>query len=479
MIRIKVLCVALGIATAYGAAAQTDARHGGTAVSGAVMERDGKLLSVRMTVETGKLGVPSNRATLITPIIVKGKDSLALPSVGIYGSRRYYFYMREGGSMLSGKGETSYRSADAPDTVAYGTVVDFERWMNGSHLYVRRRDYGCCHTLLAENGTTEIKRFPVHPDYWEELPPFAFIRPKTETIKTREIVGSAFIDFPVNKTVIRPGYRNNAAELAKITATIDSVRGDADYSVTSLSIKGFASPEGPYAANARLAAGRTQALKEHVSRLYDFEPDFITTSHEAEDWHGLRKYVEKTTLPNKAAIIDIIDSDIPHDAKENRIKTEFPDDYRFLLDHCYPALRHSDYRIEYTVKRFSDVEEIKRTLKSQPGKLSLEELYIAAQTMETGSDEFNEVFEIAARLYPDDATANLNAAYTAINRRDMKRAAACLAKAGHSPEAVYARGVYALLTDNEAEARPLLEKAGKMGVTEAATALKLMEENNL
>lgn len=478
MTRIKLFYTAIATVMTLGATAQTADRQAETAVSDVVMERNDKLLTVKMSVKPGKINVSNNRATLITPIIIKGTDSLALPSVGIYGSRRYYFYVREGRSMLSGPDELTYRATEAPDTLKYSKIVTFERWMNGSRLEIVQRDYGCCHTLLAENTQTAIRRFPVHPDYWEELPPFAFIKPKTEAVKTRELSGSAFIDFKVNRTDILPEYRNNTAELAKITATIDSVRADRDLTITALSIRGFASPEGSYANNDRLARRRTQALKDYVCRLYSFKPGLIATSHEPEDWQGLRRYVENTNLAGKAEILRIIDSDMQPDAKEKRIRDAHAADYRFLLDHCYPALRHSDYRIEYTVRRFSDVEEIKRLIKSQPAKLSLEEFYIAAQTLEPGSDGFNEIFETAVRMYPDDATANLNAAYTAMSRRDIKRAGECLAKAGDSPEAVYARGVHALLTDNDNEARSLLEEAHRQGVAEAAEAIRLMEENN-
>lgn len=448
-------------------------------VTGAVMERNGQLMTVRMNMVPGRLDVTSNRVALLTPVIVKGQDSLALPSVGVYGGRRYYFYVRGGHSMLSGADEMSYRSADAPDTISYSRTVPFERWMNGSHLYVRRRDYGCCHTLLADGGTVEVRRFPLQPDYWEELPPFAFIRPKAVSVKTRELSGSAFIDFIVNTTDIRPEYRNNTAELAKITATIDSVRDDDDLTITSLSIKGFASPEGKYANNERLARGRTQALKEYVEKLYDFGEGTVVATHEAEDWQGLRRYVERSNLKHKGEIVNVIDSRMQPDAKEARIRADYPEDYRFLLEHCFPALRHSDYRIEYTVRQFSDVEEIKRLMKTQPGKLSLEEFQLAAQTMEPGSDEFYEVYDIAVRMYPDDATANLNAAYAAIGRRDMNRAAACLEKAGRSPEVVYAKGVYALLSGDEEKARTLLMEAERMGVKEAEKTLRLIDESKL
>lgn len=281
----------------------------------------------------------------------------------------------------------------------------------------------------------------------------------------------------MNKTDIRPDYRGNTAELNKIIATIDSVKNDADMRITTVSIKGYASPEGSYANNERLARGRTEALKQYVRNLYHFSDDFIHTAYEPEDWDGLRAYVEKSGLQHKNEILDIINSYLEPDAKDNKIKATYPDEYRFLLANCYPALRHSDYKVEYTIRSFTDVEEIKRIMATQPQKLSLEEFYRVAQTMEPGSHEFTEVFETAVRMYPNDASANLNAANTAMKRNDLNAAKRYLDKAGDSPEADYARGVYAYLNKDYATAKIYYTKAKEAGIAEAAEQLSIMEKN--
>lgn len=89
-----------------------------------------------------------------------------------------------------------------------------------------------------------------------------------------------------------------------------------------------------------------------------------------------------------------------------------------LLADVYPALRHSDYAIDYTIRSFTTPEEIIEVMRTAPQKLSLQELYVAALSQEPGSDLYNEAFEIAVRMYPDDPTANLNAANSAMQRRD-------------------------------------------------------------
>lgn len=448
------------------------AQNNGVSVENVKMDRNGKYLTVGMDMNLSGLEVESNRAVLLTPCIVNKGDSLDLPAVGIYGRRRYYHYQRNYGDiMISGENETTLRASKMPDVQPYETIVNYEGWMDNSQLIVKREDYGCCSDILYESmlAVGEFHDVPL-------MPALVYVRPVAE-VKDRSISGFAFVDFPVNKTDIRPDYRGNTAELNKIIATIDSVKNDADMRITTVSIKGYASPEGSYANNERLARGRTEALKQYVRNLYHFSDDFIHTAYEPEDWDGLRAYVEKSGLQHKNEILDIINSYLEPDAKDNKIKATYPDEYRFLLANCYPALRHSDYKVEYTIRSFTDVEEIKRIMATQPQKLSLEEFYRVAQTMEPGSHEFTEVFETAVRMYPNDASANLNAANTAMKRNDLNAAKRYLDKAGDSPEADYARGVYAYLNKDYATAKTYYTKAKEAGIAEAAEQLSIMEKN--
>ena len=178
--------------------------------------------------------------------------------------------------------------------------------------------------------------------------------------------------------VIYPDYRHNTSELRNIQSSIDSVRNDRDITITSVWLKGYASPESPYAHNKELAIGRTTALKKYIQQLYQFESDVITTDYEPEDWAGLRRYVEQSNLEHRTEIIALIDSNLEPDAREWKIKSSYPAEYRFLLQNCYPALRHTDYRIAYTIRSYSDVEEIKRIMRERPQKLSLNEFYLVA-----------------------------------------------------------------------------------------------------
>lgn len=212
-----------------------------------------------------------------------------------------------------------------------------------------------------------------------------------------------------------------------------------------------------------------------MRKLVSIEDRLFTVSSTPEDWDGLREYVVKGNLDNSDAILKIIDDKtLNPDAKEWKIKSTYPADYRFMLDSWYPALRHSDYVITYSVRPFS-VEEAKQVIRTKPQQLSLEEMYMVAQTYEPGSREFNEVMETAVRMYPDDPTANINAACTRMEYGDLQGAKHYLAKAGNSPQALHAKGVMAMLEGNTNEARQLLNQAKAGGAQGVDKNLQILD----
>ncbi|MDE6557168.1 MAG: hypothetical protein K2K55_09445, partial [Duncaniella sp.] len=143
-----------------------------------------------------------------------------------------------------------------------------------------------------------------------------------------------------------------------------------------------------------------------------------------------------------------------------------------------PTLRHTDYRITYSIRKFYDVDDIRRVFASNPRYLSLNELFLLANSYPAGSPEHEEVFDVAASLFPESAVANLNAANSAMNRGKYELAARYLDRAGSSPEVTYARGVLAVLTSDLPAATQLFQQALSAGVVEAQAALDEIERVN-
>ena len=322
----------------------------------------------------------------------------------------------------------------AGKSVSYSAVVPYREWMESSRLMLMEDECNCGFSAGTASGSDLATL-----DFAERVfaPRFVLVTPPAEIVKTRSEKGSAYVDYPVNQTVITPTYRRNPEELARIRATIDVVARDPDASITSVKITGFASPEGSYANNERLAKGRSASLAGYVRGLYSFAPDIMHTDWVAENWQGLREYVATSSLPDAQDLLAIIDdTSLEPDAREWRLKSRYPDDYAYLLKNVYPGLRRSDYTVHYTVRSYVSPEEIKQVMATAPQKLSLNEIYVAANTMQPDSDEYREAFELAVRLFPDDPVANLNMAAIALGRDELHPAASYLAKAGNSPRAV-------------------------------------------
>ena len=443
----------------------------GAGISNVVVNRAGRNMNVSMDVDLTKVSIPGNKAYLLTPVLVKGGNSVELPAIGLYSRGSFLQYLRNGIKLSSGETMT-YSVKNMPSSINYDTTVPYENWMNGCELVLRQEQYGCanCKEIASTSdklGGFRIKTFTFSPD-------FVFARPEAEVTKSRSISGQAFVDFAQGKTNVNPEYHSNARELAKIRATIDSVRKDKDVTINRIYIKGFASPEGKYSLNEKLASGRTTAIKDYVRNLYSLSNNMFKTDFVPENWEGLRDYVENSDLPHRKKILSLIDDEDTYkdlDAKEWKIKSTYPDDYEEILENCYPYLRRTDYKVDYTIRSYASAEEVEEVLKTRPSNLSLEEFYLAAQNYTPGDEDFNKTFITAARVYPDDPTANVNAAMAEMQEGNLDAARRYLKKAGNSGLASYAKGLYAALTEDFDEAWDYFRQARSAGVREAQDAL--------
>lgn len=477
---LSALLTSLSILAADDTTRQADIRlsdsAGSKMVSNLKVQRADNMLNISADLSLAGIPAGTNRELWIKPILASGDSTVALQTVVLAGKNRYIQGLRHGTALTPSLTWNERKAADR--TLSYSASIPYSSWMDGATLSIDLDTKGCCGVKEHHSGFT-VAAISFTPMTF--TPAYNWITPQREEVNTREIRGQAYIDFPVRQTSIIPDYRSNAQEIAKIRATIDSIRTDTDVTIRSLSIHGYASPEGSYELNESLARARTEALKDYVEHLYNFAPGIITTAWTAENWEGLRQWLENNSLANSDAILAIMDrQDLTPDAREWKIKSEYPAAYAYLIENVYPSLRRSDYRIEYTVRDFTDTDEIVRIATTHPQHLSLAELFIAARSVPRGSKLYNDLFETAARLYPDSEIANINAANAAMQRDDLDAAAAYLAKAGDSANALYTRGNLEALRGNYAVAGDLFRQAARLKVADAPSALNQITkiENN-
>ena len=419
--------------------------------SNITLSREGDRMVVEMDLPLGDHQAKLSEAIVFTPQIINATDTLNLTSVGIYGKNRYYYYLRNGESLQEEGRSVRFRNSKAPKIYHYRDEVPYAKWMEGAQIFILKQGFSCSNCLAKE------ERIPGGVSYEtpkrEYKPTFLFVAPKVEE-KYRSVTAQAYVDFPISRSDIRPNYRNNKAEIAKILNVMDSVRNDSDTTIKKVLLKGYASPEGPYANNRRLAKERTDALRNYVAKQENSLAKLMDVDFEAENWEGLRLYVEESNLDTKGAILEIIDSNLEPDAKERKIRTSYPKEFAQMKEEILPALRRTDCIISFSVRQYNSLDEIRAAAKTKPQNLSPNEFYRLAQSIQSDKEQSMQLYRTAAKYYPNDPVANLNAATASLALGDYYAAAQFLTNAGDSPEAIFARGQLAALRgDFESAAR--------------------------
>lgn len=332
---------------------------------------------------------------------------------------------------------------------------------------------GITYVLGKRKKKEPINEPIVYANRLREVPALPFMMPDNENVKKRKLFGRAFLDFPVNETIIYPRYRRNPQELRRIRATIDSALFDKTIVVTSISLHGYASPESPYSNNTRLAKGRTAALMGYLRKQYKVSEQLFHNTYTPEDWSNLRGFIANSdrrrvkgdiwyenasiletpqapdfVLKHRDELLRTIDLNMDPDEKELLLKQVGGGaPYKWLLQHVYPGLRHTDYIIEYIVRSYP-VKQARKLIYTHPEALSLKEMYAVAQSYEEGSDDWLDALMIAAREYPGDHTANLNAACACVKMKRLYDAKRFLKNAGNTPQALYLSDVISAMQGN-------------------------------
>lgn len=456
----------VGVASCNTAIAQTIA-SGAVTIDSVQTSVENERVDVAFKLNLNNLKLKAEQQLILTPMLATDSDTTALQPIIINGRSQQIRMMR------ASKRAKKYTEGKEPivvlrkngteQSISYSQTIIRKQPLESDVLQLFAAQDLCGCGDIQDQDRTLLANID-NLDAW--MPAITFVKPAAEARKQRAEKGEAYLSFRVNKTDIVVDLFDNTRELAKITKTIDLVRDDKNVEITGINIHGFASPDGPYANNERLARERAASLKNYVSHLYTIDNKLFSSNSTPEDWDGFRHKVQQSQLANKEEILKISKSNLAPDDKDKRIRQLYPQDYAVIMSDIYPRLRHSDYTVSYTVRPFS-VEEAKQILRTRPQQLSLQEMFFVAQTMEEGSAEFNEVFDIAVRMFPDDPTANLNAACADLQRRDIASAEKHLQKAGNSAEALNARGALAVMKKDYALARQLFADAAAAGSDDA------------
>ena len=463
--------------------AQNRSYSGDIGIEPVRLEQSGDFLYIDMNFILKDVKVRTAHGVDFIPQLVAPANTYNLPKVSVKGKDEYLAYERRL-SLMSPKEKRKHvapylvkkSNKRTNDTIRYRYVLPYESWMADAKLNVQRDECGCGEsTLMSVQPVIDQVTLERILSPYIVNPHFAYVEPKVEVVKSREIQAECFLDFEVNKINIRPEYMNNPRELAKIRVMIDDLKLDPSIKVNRLDIIGYASPEGTLATNKRLSEGRAMALRDYLASRYDFPRNQYHIIFGGENWDGLIDALETLDMDYKNEVLDII-QDIPiekgRETKLMQLRGGVP--YRYLLKNVFPSLRVAICKVNYDIKNFN-VDEAKEVIKRRPQNLSLNEMFLVANTYPKGSQEFIDVFETAVRMYPDSEIANMNAATAALSRNDLISAERYLKKMESQeywPEYNNAMGILTLLKGDYELAEEYLNKARELGLDVAPDNLE-------
>lgn len=243
--------------------------------------------------------------------------------------------------------------------------------------------------------------FPVSMEHRPSLPALSFWYPEKVELpqrKQRTHSDSIYLTYVLNRTEIAPQLHDNPRELARLERDIKGYLTHPDYKVNSIKIEGFASPEGPYANNLRLASGRAASIIQYIARRSQTDVSLFQVGRMSENWAGLRDTLQRNpSLPGRDKFLSLLAT--TPDTEELKAKLRREPEYKALLSEVYPYLRLSTYTVDYDVKSY-DRPSAQEQLKRQPELLSAEEIYSVALGYGLGTPQADEAIAVLEKLYP-------------------------------------------------------------------------------
>ena len=264
----------------------------------------------------------------------------------------------------------------------------------------------------------------------------------------------------------------NSTEMKEFTETLKDIKADTENKVLdNVEVSAYASPDGGFDLNDRLAAQRQSNAEKHVNSLLKKTKveTSVDTEYTAEDWEGFQELVAGSNIPDKDLILRVLSMYKEPEVREREIKN-ISAVYGELAEQVLPQLRRARLTLNYQLIGRSD-EEILAAVKNEPSVLSVEELLYAA-TLVDNVNEKVAIYKKTAELYANDYRAYNNLAEIAMKANDYSAAKTYLEKAAKlnasAAEVNTNLGMIALIEGKVADAENYLVKGTDAKANEAA-----------
>lgn len=273
---------------------------------------------------------------------------------------------------------------------------------------------------------------------------------------------SVYVDYPAGGISVNPKYGNNRAGLAKLEERLKPLLQSAGGGVTKIRITGYASPDGNTKENERLAGNRSIQFKTYLQKQFNL-PDngLVSVDWVGEDWDGLKELISKSDKKYNSRVLAIFQLTDDPDCRRKQIKAmDNGAVYKDIEKSFFGRLRRMELAVETEspLLTVTDPQLIEQVY-TQPDKVSLSDFIRVASFYRPGTEQYREVYEIAAYIYPACAVVQLNAAAASLAQGDKESARYFFQQVDNDPRAYNNLGVLSLMDGDKETAASWFRKS--------------------
>ncbi len=274
----------------------------------------------------------------------------------------------------------------------------------------------------------------------------------------------AQVKFLINQATLRKSELETTSVEDFVKLLKDINDNQEGLALTNIEVLAYASPDGAYDFNDKLASQREKVSEDYVNtQMKDAGVSSdVTAKYTAEDWEGFQELVAASDIQDKDVILRVLSMYQDPDEREQQIRN-MSAGYQELADGILPELRRARMIANYQVIGRSD-EQILEQYEADPSVLSLEELLYAA-TLVSDIDTKEAIYKAAISAYPDDYRAYNNVGAIEIAKGNIDEADSYISKAlsidGSAAEANGNKGLIAMYSGKLDEAEAYIAKAGE------------------
>ena len=320
---------------------------------------DSLMLSYTASVNAAKRG---ELLFSLLPIYIIGTDTVEYPSV-TFATRSGARFARRRAAIEGTEDEAGVTVVlrDGKAVCAYGESCLLPS-AEGGRMYIKSMLSSCCDAFPIGETPVDVPPKFISPDTAPEPEPEPEpVAKSIEEVKTeRDDYLDLFIKYPVSQSTVLRDFNGNASELQRLDDVLAPILQEPDkYSITKITVMGFASPEAPFKYNLDLSTRRAQSMCDYIRSQYpQLRTAQIDYEGKGEDWDGLLRYVRGSGMEAEDEVVRIIETVGVMDGREQKLmnlKEGRP--YRYMLQNFFPALRRIGLKITYKIIDVSYVEK--------------------------------------------------------------------------------------------------------------------------